>query len=50
MSIITQYGETALMKAADDGYTEVVAELLKAGANKDLQNEVRDKLKQLFDE
>ena len=44
MSIITQDGETALMKAAWDGHTEVVDVLVKAGANKDLQNEVCHKL------
>ena len=40
MSIITQSGWSALMEAADSGHTEVVIELVKAGANKDLQNEV----------
>ena len=41
MSVITQYGESALMMAARrwDG-TEVVSLLLKAGANTDLQNKV----------
>ena len=38
MSIITQYGESALMRAA--GHTEAVVELVKAGANKDLQDKV----------
>ena len=41
MSIITQYGDFALIRAAWHGYTEVVVELLKAGANKDLQSDVR---------
>ena len=39
-SVITQSGETALMKAASEGYTEVVVELVKAKANFDLQDEV----------
>ena len=38
--IITQDAESALMRAADWGHTEVVVELVKAGANKDLQDEV----------
>ena len=33
MSVITQGGDSALMKAADEGETEVVVELVK-----DLQN------------
>ena len=40
MSVITQDGETALMRAAYWGNTEVVVELLKAGALLDLQNTV----------
>ena len=44
MSIITQDGETALMRAVWKGYTEIVDVLVKAGANKDLQNEVCHKL------
>ena len=39
-SVITQYGETALMEAASEGHTEVVVELVKAKANLDLQNNV----------
>ena len=39
-SVITQDGETALMKAAWRGYTEVVVELVKAKVNLDLQNKV----------
>ena len=39
-SVITQDGETALMKAAWDGYTEVVVELVKAKVNLDLQDKV----------
>ena len=44
MSIITQDGVSALMRAAEDGYTECVAVLVKAGANKDLQDKVCHKL------
>ena len=40
-SLITQYGESALMKAASEGRTEVVVELVKARANLDLQDKVR---------
>ena len=40
MSVITQYGDTALIKAVRKGRTEVASLLLKAGANIDLQNEV----------
>ena len=39
-SVITQYGQTALMIAASVGHTEVVVELVKAKANLDLQNKV----------
>ena len=39
-SVITQSGETALMKAASEGRTEVVVELVKANANLGLQNNV----------
>ena len=39
-SVITQSGETTLMKAARRGHTEVVVELVKAKANLDLQDEV----------
>ena len=35
-----QDGDSALMIAASNGWTEVVALLLKAGANTDLQNKV----------
>ena len=38
MSVITQYGESALMMAVRRGTTEVVSLLLKAGANIHLQN------------
>ena len=38
MSVITQLGVSALMWAAKAGRTEVVVELVKAGANVDLQN------------
>ena len=40
MSVITQRGESALMMAAMMGETEVVVELVKAGANVDMQNKV----------
>ena len=40
MSVITQFGTSALMKAAYEGYTEVVQQLVKAGANLDLQDKV----------
>ena len=39
-SVITQYGQTALMIAARGGHTEVVVELVKAKANLDLQDKV----------
>ena len=38
MSVITQYGKSALIKAIWEGRAEVVSLLLKAGAN--LQNKV----------
>ena len=40
MSVITQGGDTALMLAASDGKTESVVELVKAGANVDMQDKV----------
>ena len=40
MSVITQDGDSALMKAAYMGKTAVVVELVKAGALFDLQNTV----------
>ena len=40
MSVITQNGESALMMAASEGRTEVVSQLLEAGANTDLHNKV----------
>ena len=40
MSVITQRGDSALMMAAYSGHTETVAELVKAGADLNLQNEV----------
>ena len=39
-SVITQSGQTALMKVASRGRTKVVVELVKAKANLDLQDEV----------
>ena len=41
MCIITQVGISALMLAAMKGETEVVVELVKAGANVDLLSKVR---------
>ena len=41
MSLITQYGNFALMVAARWGSTEVVSLLLEAGANTDLQDKVK---------
>ena len=38
---MSQLGNTALMMAAEEGYTEVVVELIKAGANLNLQNKVQ---------
>ena len=40
MSVITQWGDSALIEAARVGKTEVVVELVKAGANVDMQNKV----------
>ena len=40
MSFVTQNGDSALTLAARNGLTDVVVELLKAGANLDLQNKV----------
>ena len=40
MSVITQDGNSALMRAANWGRTEVVVELVKAGSLLDLQNTV----------
>ena len=40
VSVITQWGYSALMVAVVKGKTEVVAELVKAGANVDMQNRV----------
>ena len=40
MSIISQYGLSALMLAAYEGHTEVVTQLLKARAKTDLQDQV----------
>ena len=38
MSIISQDGVSALMFATYEGHTEVVSQLLEAGANTDLQS------------
>ena len=40
MSVITQRGDTALMEAVRGGHTEALVELVKAGANVDMQNTV----------
>ena len=40
MSVITQDGDSALMRAAYYGETEVVVKLVKAGADLNLQNKV----------
>ena len=40
MSVITQNGWSALLWAVYNGNTEVVQQLVKAGANLDLQNKV----------
>ena len=40
MSVITQNGWSALMEAAMEGKTEVVVELVKAGANVDMKTKV----------
>ena len=39
-SVITQDGGSALMKAASGGHTGIVAELVKARSNLDLQDKV----------
>ena len=40
LSVTAQYGEIALIRAADYGITDVVVELVRGGANLDLQNKV----------
>ena len=40
MSVITQSGDSPLMKAAGSGKTEVVSLLVKAGAALDMQDQV----------
>ena len=40
MSVITQSGGSALMEAAYYGHTDTVKELVTAGANLNLQDEV----------
>ena len=40
MSVITQSGWSALYLAVIKGHTEIVQQLVKAGANLDLQNKV----------
>ena len=41
---ILQFGATALMFASTYGHTDIVGELLSAGAKVDLQDEVRCKI------
>ena len=42
MSVITQWnGESALIMAVREGWTEVISLLLKAGANTEIQNKVK---------
>ena len=38
----SQCGNTALIMAAQEGETEVVVEVIKAGANLNLQNKVQN--------
>ena len=40
MSVITQSGQSALMKGISYGHTDTVKELVTAGANLNLQNNV----------
>ena len=40
MSVITQWGDSPLMEAVRSGRTEVVSQLVKAGAALDLQDQV----------
>ena len=42
LSVITQEGYSALMLAASEGKTEAVVELVKAGANVDMQTKIND--------
>lgn len=42
LSMYVQYGETALMKASENGHTATVQVLLEAGADKDVKNDVRE--------
>ena len=40
LSVTAQAGDTALIRAASHGETDVVVELVRGGANLDLQNKV----------
>ena len=40
LSVTAQAGDTALIRAASLGKTDVVVELVRGGANLDLQNKV----------
>ena len=42
LSFITQVGTSALTQAAGDGHADIVVELVKAGANLDLQRNVSE--------
>ena len=48
MSVITQGGWSALMRAASGGHTEVVVELVKAGADPNLQDNVCHNILHVF--
>ena len=48
MSVITQGGRSALMSAASNGHTKVVVELVKAGADLNLQNDVCHNILHVF--
>ena len=40
LSVTAQFGDTALIRAAREGNTDVVVELVRGGANLDLQDKV----------
>jgi len=43
LSVCGQRGTTALMSASESGHTKIVQHLLKAGANKDAKDNVRNR-------
>ena len=45
---ITQDGDSALTLAARGGHTDIVVQLVKAGANFDQQNKVQNYISHLF--